>query len=81
MYVNDLVLCGDSEKDSRAIVGRFVKMCRRKELKVNAGKNEVIVLGEEEGLDGEVCVDGVEHVSEFKYFGCVLEESGTDEAE
>ena len=23
----------------------------------------------------------LEHVSEFKYFGCVLDESGTDEAE
>ena len=32
---------------------------------------------------GEVCVDGIhlEHVSEFKYLGCVLDESGTDKAE
>ena len=31
----------------------------------------------------EVCVDEIhlEHVTEFKYFGCVLGESGTDEAE
>ena len=31
----------------------------------------------------EVCVDEIswEHVSEFKYLGCVLNESGTDEAE
>ena len=42
-----------------------------------------MVLGEEEGLECEVCVDGIclEHISEFKYLGCVLDESGTDEAE
>ena len=36
-----------------------------------------------EGLECEVCVDGIrlEHISEFKYLGCVLDESGTDEAE
>ena len=29
------------------------------------------------------CVDGIrlEYVSEFKYFGCVVDESGTDEVE
>ena len=36
-----------------------------------------MVLGEEEGLEYEVCVDGIclEHFSEFKYSGCVLDES------
>ena len=42
-----------------------------------------MVLGGEEGLECEVCVDGIrlEHVSEFKYLGCVLDESRTYEAE
>ena len=42
-----------------------------------------MVLGGEAGLECEVCVDKVclKHVSEFKYFECVLDESGTDEAE
>ena len=33
-------------------------------MKVNAGKSKVMVLGGEEGLQGEVCVDGIrlEHV-------------------
>ena len=41
------------------------------------------MLGGEEGLESEVCVDGIclKHVSEFKYLGCVLDESGTDDAE
>ena len=57
-------------------------MCRRKGLKVNAGKSKVMGLGGEEGLECEVCIDGirVENVSEFKYLGCVLDESGNDEA-
>ena len=30
-------MCGESEEDLRAMVGRFVKVCRRRGLKVNAG--------------------------------------------
>ena len=42
-----------------------------------------MVLGGEEELECEVCVDVIhlEHVLEFKYLGCVLDETGTDEAE
>ena len=49
-------------------------MCRRRDLKVNADKIKVMVLGAEEGLEGEVCVDRMrlEHVSEFKYSGRVF---------
>ena len=55
-------------------------MRRRKGLKVNAGKSKVRVLKEEEGLECEVHLDGIclEPVSEFKYLGCVLDESGTE---
>ena len=36
-----------------------------------------------DGLECEIHVDGarLEHVSEFKYLECVLDESGTDGAE
>ena len=47
------------------MVGRFIKVCRRRSLKANAGKSKVMVLNGEEG---------------FKYLGCVLNESGRDEA-
>ena len=51
--------------------------------KVNAGKCKVMVLKGEDILECEAHVDGIhlEHVSEFKYLGCVLDESGTDGAE
>ena len=77
----DFVLCGDSEEDLRAMMGRFVEVCRS--LKVNADKSKVKVLNGEEGLECEVYVDGIrlEHVSEFKYLGCVLDKSGTDREE
>ena len=67
LYADDLLLCG---------------VCRRR-LKVNAGKSKVMVLNGEEGLECEVHVDGIhlEHVSEFKYLGCALDESGTDGTE
>ena len=53
-------------------------MCKRRSLKVNADKNKARVLNREEGLECEVCVDGMQliHMSKFKYLGCVLDESG-----
>ena len=65
-----MVQCGESEEDLNAMVGRFVAVCRRKGLKVNAGKSKVMVLNGEY----EASVDGVllEHMSEFKYLGYVL---------
>ena len=43
-YAGDLVLCGESEEDLRAIVGRFIDACRRRGLKDNAGKSKVKLL-------------------------------------
>ena len=42
-----------------------------------------MMLGEEEGLECEVCVDRIhlKHVLEFKYLGYSLNASSTDEAE
>ena len=66
MYAGDLVLCNDSKENLRAMVEHFIEVCRRRGL-----KSMVVVLGGEEGLECEVCVDGMrlEHVSEFKYLG------------
>ena len=83
LYADDLVLCGESEEDLRAMVGRFVEVCRWRGLKVNAGKSKMMVRNGEEGLECEVHLDGVRlvHVSEFKYLECVLDEVGTYGAE
>ena len=80
LYTDNMVLCGELEEDLRVMVERFIKVCRRRGLKVNAGKSKEILLGGEEGLECEVCVDGkrLEHASEFKYLGCILDKSGTD---
>ena len=61
-------------------MGRVVEACRRRGLKVNAGKSKVMVLNEEEELECKGHVDGIrlDYVSEFKYFGYVLDESGAD---
>ena len=42
LYVDDLVLCGKLEEYLRAMVGRFVEVCRRRGLKFNASKSKVI---------------------------------------
>ena len=38
LYAGGLVLCGESEEDLRAIVGRFIEAGRRTYLKINGGK-------------------------------------------
>ena len=58
LYAYDLVLCGELEEDLRAMVGCFVEVCRTG-LKVNAGKSKVMVLGGEERLECEVCIDEI----------------------
>ena len=42
----------------RAIVARFIELCRRRGPKVIAGKSKVMLLGWDEGFEYEVCVNG-----------------------
>ena len=64
-------------------MGHFVEVCRRRVLKVHSGKSNVMVMNGEKGLECEVHGDGIllEHVLEFKYLRCVLDESDTDGSE
>ena len=59
MYADDLVLCGESEEDQRAMAPYFVEVWRRRGLKGNTGKSKVMVLNGEVGLECEVLVDGI----------------------
>ena len=54
LYIDDLVLCGGSEDDLKAMVGRFADVCSRRGLKVSAGKSKMMVLNGEERLECEV---------------------------
>ena len=58
-------------------------MCRKIGLTVDTDKSKVMVLNGDEGLECKVLIDGIrlDHVTEFKYSRCVLDESGTHEAE
>ena len=44
LYADVLILCVESEEDLRTIVGSFVEVCRKRGLKINAGKSKVMVL-------------------------------------
>ena len=71
LYADDLVLCGELEEDLRVMVGWLAEVFRRRGLKVNAGKSNVMVIKGEEEFECEVHVDWIhlEHASEFKYWG------------
>ena len=64
LYADDLDLCGESEEDPKAMVGRLVEVCRGRGVNVNANKSRWRVLCGEEGLECEFSVDGMrlEHV-------------------
>ena len=59
LHAEYLVLYGESEEDLKMLVVRFVEVCRRRGLKVNAGKSKAMMLGVEKGLEYEVCIDGM----------------------
>ena len=40
LYADDLVLCGESGEDLKAIVGRFIEVCMRRGLKANSGQSK-----------------------------------------
>ena len=68
LYEDDFVLCGESEEDLRAVVERFVEVCRRRGLKVNVGKSKVMVINLKDGLECEVHVDGIHLEQRFPNF-------------
>ena len=48
LYADNFALCGELEEDLRLMVGWFAEVCRRRGLKVNAGKSKVMVLNGKE---------------------------------
>ena len=60
-----------------------MRIGKGREVKVNAGKRKVMIIDGEQGLECKFHVDVIrlEHISEFKYLGWNLDESGTDGAE
>ncbi len=51
LYVDDTVLLAESERMLQKIVHEFDRICKRRKLKVNAGKSKVIVLGKAKRAD------------------------------
>ena len=51
------------------IVEHFVEVCRRRGLKVNSDKSNVMVLGGEEGLECEIRVDRTEGETSYPSTG------------
>ena len=69
---------GGPEDDGRMVV----EGCRRRGMKVNAGKIKVMVLKGEKGLECEAHVDGIHlNISKFKYLGYALDKLGRAGAE
>ena len=85
-YVQNVRGMGRDHSDHHVVLCK-VRLVRtwikRREVKVSADKGKVMVLTGEEGLGCKVYMVRIrlEQVSELKYFGCVLNESGTDVVE
>ncbi len=53
LFADGTVLLADSEGDLQRVVNEFYRICKRRKLKMNAGKNKVMVFQkkEEEVID------------------------------
>ena len=69
LYADYLVLCSELEEELTAMMECSVEVYKRG-LKVNTFKSKVMVLKREE----VECEIHLEHVLEFNYLGCVLDE-------
>ena len=71
LYADNLVLCSESEKGLRVVIGSFIVVCKRKGVRTNADKRKGMVLGGGEGSLCKVIVGGepLKHASKFKYLG------------
>ena len=48
LQADELVLCGELEKDLKVMVGYLVEECRRRGLQVNADTSKMMVLHKQE---------------------------------
>ena len=48
LYVDDKVLIGNSRENLKQLLDEFYIVCKRRKLKVNVGKNKVVVCGRTE---------------------------------
>ncbi len=97
LFADDTVSLAESVEDLERVVNEFYDVCRRRKLKVNAGKSQVMVFERREGevinFNFRVRMPAVarcrimlgrekmEEMSDFKYLGTVLCKHGGMEGE
>ena len=59
MNADDWVICGEFVDDMRGMVGCFIEMYMRRDLRINADRSKMMVLGREEEFKREIHVDEV----------------------
>ncbi len=95
LYVDDTVLLAETGGMLQRIVDEFDRVCKRRKLKVNAGKSKVMVfervinfakpyrVGSDVILECKIWLgkEKIEEVNEFKYLGTILCKHGSMEGE
>ena len=83
LYADDAVLMAESECEISRLGRVFNEVCKRRLLKINAGKSKVMVVERNGHSVPEVTIDGtvLEVVDKFTYLGALLDKRGLGEAE
>ena len=84
LFVDDTVVVVDSERKLCQLVTEFGRVCERRKLRVNVGKNKVMrCTRNEDGARLNVMLNGeaFEKVDQFKYLGSVIAANGGVEAD
>ena len=83
-YADDMVLIADSEDKLQILVNKLLEECRRRGLRINKAKTEVMgVTKRSERLPVTISIEGtaLNQVETFRYLGSLVSEDGRCDAE
>ena len=83
MYADDVVFMAETEEVLKVLINKFNNVCKRRGLKINVDKSEVMIVDGGNENRSEVDLNGkmLEVVKEFGYLRSIMNDKGTDESD
>ena len=72
LYADDMIIAAESTKNLQSKLDQLQLYCKKRRLSVNTKKTKIWVLGMDENFNLTYDGTALEHVSEYKYLGCIF---------
>ena len=72
LYADDMIIAAESTKNLQSKLDQLQLYCKKWRLSVNTKKTKIWVLGTDENFNFIYDGTSLEHVSEYKYLGCIF---------